>query len=144
MNAGQVIGLLCCFGFILFVFIAFEVIIFRIACAICRVQQPGFLPTVGLVFALIVVPAILDAIISAILIRVYEATKYPLWEAGIVQFFLALPIHMSICSFLHAKIISIPLGQALAVWLVEKLMKLGLLVVFVGVVAILVLIAPGN
>jgi hypothetical protein len=144
VNFPQAVAILCCFGFLVFVFVAFEVVIFRIACALCRVPQPGFIQTVGLVFTLIVVPAILDAIISAILIRVYEATRYPLWEAGIVQFFLALPIHMSICSFLHSKIISIPIGQALAVWLVEKLMKLALLVVFVGVVAILVLIAPGN
>ena len=139
MNGGQALGFLCCVGFVLFLVLGFEVAVFRLACAACRVPQPALPRTVGMVFVLLVVPAIVDGIFSGILYEVYTATQYPLWEAGVVQFFLALPAHMAICSAIHAKMMAIRVTQGVAVWLVEKLMKLALVAAVAGVVAVLVL-----
>jgi hypothetical protein len=139
VNGAQALGILCCFGIILFVFLGFEVALFRLSCAICKVPQPGIVRTVGIVFLLLVVPAIVDGIFGGVLIEIYKATEYPLWEAGLVQFFLALPVHMAICSFIHARTVGIRVGQGLSVWLVEKLLKLTLLVAVVGIVTVLVL-----
>ncbi|OWK36141.1 hypothetical protein [Fimbriiglobus ruber] len=139
MNPGQVFAVLCCLGFMLAIVLAFEVAVFWLACALCKIPQPGFFRTCGIVVMLLVIPAVVDGIFGAILYEVYTATAYPLWEAGVVQFFLALPVHMAICSFIHAKMINIRLGQGLAVWLVEKLLKLTLVVAAVGVTAVLVL-----
>ena len=91
MNGAQVFGVLCCLGFVLFVFLGFEVAVFRISCALCKVPQPGVARTFGIVFLLLVIPAVVDGVFGGVLIEVYKATEYPLWEAGLVQFFLALP-----------------------------------------------------
>jgi hypothetical protein len=144
VNGAQVFGVLCCLGFVLFVFLGFEVAVFRISCALCKVPQPGIVRTVGIVFLLLVVPAFVDGVFGGILIEAYEATEYPLWEAGLVQFFLALPVHMAICSAIHARTVGIRVGQGIAVWLVEKLLKLSLLVAIVGIVTVLVLAGPGK
>ncbi len=144
MNGPQVLGFFCCLGFILFLFLGFEVAVFRISCALCRVPQPGLARTCGLVFLLLIVPAIVDGIFSGVLIEVYKASEYPLWEAGVVQFFLALPAHMAICSAIHAKTVGIRVGQGLSVWLVEKLLKLALVVAVVGIITVLILAGPGK
>ena len=144
MNGAQALVLLCCLGFVLFVVLGFEVAVFRVSCALCKVPQPGIARTVGIVFLLLVAPAVVDGVFGGVLIEVYKATEYPLWEAGLVQFFLALPVHMAICSAIHAKTVGIKVGQGVAVWLVEKLLKLGLLVAVVGVVTVLVLAGPGK
>lgn len=144
MNGAQVFGVLCCLGFVLFVFLGFEVAVFRIACALCKVPQPTVARTFGIVFLLLVVPAVVDGVFGGVLIEVYKATEYPLWEAGLVQFFLALPVHMAICSLIHAKTVGVRVGQGVAVWLVEKLLKLALLVAVVGIITVLVLAGPGK
>jgi hypothetical protein len=144
VNPAQALGILCCLGFALFLFLGFEVAVFRISCALCKVPQPGVARTFGIVFLLLAVPAVVDGIFGGILIEVYKATEYPLWEAGLVQFFLALPVHMAICSAIHAKTVGIHVGQGVAVWMVEKLLKLALLVAVVGIITVLVLAGPGK
>ena len=144
MNPAQVIGFLCCLGVLLGLVLAFEVGVFRLACGLCRVPLPSAGRTVGLVLLLLAVPAVVDGAFGSVLYEVYVRTNYPLWEAGVVQFFLALPAHMAICSFLHCKVMQLPLGRGLAVWLVEKLLKLGLLVLVGGVVGFVVLVAQAG
>jgi hypothetical protein len=141
VNPAQVFGVLVCLGVALALLLAFEVGVFRLACRICEVPLPPPGRTLGLVLTLLVVPAVVDAVFSGLLYEAYTAGGWPLWEAGIVQFFLALPAHMAICSVIHAKAMRLPLGSGLAVWLVEKLLKLGLVclaLVLVGGVVLLV------
>ena len=139
MKPGEALGVLCCLGFILFLILAFEVALFRISCALCRVPQPGLVRTAGVVLVMLVVPAVVDAVFGSVLFEAYRAAEYPLWESGLVGFFLALPVHMTICSAIHARMVRIRMTQGIAVWLVEKLIKLTLLVAVVGVIALLVL-----
>jgi hypothetical protein len=140
VNPGQVFGVLCCLGFLAAGVVAFEVGVFRLSCAICRVPMPPHGRTLGLVLTLLAVPALVDGAFSGILYELYTAQQAPLWEAGIVQFFLALPAHMVICSLLHAKAMRLPLGDGLAVWVVEKLLKLALVLFALAVVGVVVLI----
>lgn len=144
MNGAQALGVLCCLGFVLFLLLGFEVAVFRISCALCKVPQPGLARTCGIVFLLLIVPAFVDGLFSGILIEIYKASAYPLWEAGLVQFFLALPAHMAICSTIHAKTVGIRVGQGISVWLVEKLLKLTLLLAIVGIITLLVLAGSGK
>ena len=136
MNGGQVFATLLCFAGVIFVLLGFEITVFRIACLACRVPQPGFFRSIGMVMVLLVVPAVVDGIVGSVLFELYKASNYPLWEAGLVQFFLALPIHMAICSTIHAKMMSLRLGQGIEVWFVEKVMKFTLLLLIVGAVAL--------
>lgn len=139
MKPGEALGLLCCLGTILFLILGFEVAIFRVACSLCRVPQPGLVRTTGIVAVLLLVPAVVDAIVGAILTEAYLAGNYPLWEAGLVEFFIALPVHMAICSTIHAQMVRIPMTHGLSVWLVEKLLKLMMLAAIVGVIALVIL-----
>ena len=143
MNAGQAIAVLLCLGTFLFLILAFEVAVFLIACAACRVPRPGVLRTVGLALLLVAVPSVVDAIFSGALYEIYKATNYPLWEAGLVSFFISLPVHMTICSVIHAKVVRIRVTEGVAVWLVEKLIKLTLLTALVGMIAVLLLLSKG-
>lgn len=140
MNGPQVLVFLLCLGTVLAGIFAFEVAIFRIACGLCRVPRPGFFRTLGIVSVLLVVPAVVDAIFGGVLYEVYSAAGFPIWEAGIVQFFLALPVHMAICSTIHAKMMDVRVTQGLGVWLVEKFLKLILAVGLVAVVGLIVLV----
>lgn len=139
MNAGQAIFVLLCLGMTVFLILAFEVSVFLVACAACRVPRPGVLRTVGLALILVVVPTVVDAVFSGALFEIYRATNYPLWEAGLVGFFISLPVHMAICSVIHAKVVQIRVTEGVAVWLIEKLIKLTLLAAVAGVVALFLL-----
>ena len=59
--------------------------------------------------------------------------------AGFVAFFLGLPVHMAVCSSIHAKMLRRPLSEGISVWLVEKSIKLGLISIGLGIVALLIL-----
>ena len=140
MNPAQVVPLLVCVGMVMLTVLGFEVFVFRLSCLICRVPQPGLVRSFGMVGVLLFVPAVVDAVFGAGLAEAYRAGGYPLWEAGLVQFFLALPAHMAICSFIHAQMMNLKLGEGLAVWFVDKLLKAVVLLTLVGGVALLVVL----
>lgn len=135
MNPAQVVAVLICLGVVLSALLAFEVGAFRLACRLAGVPQPGPLRAVGIVLVLLVVPTVADALLAAGLAEVYVAGGYPLWEAGIVELFVALPVHMAVCSVLHARMMNLRVGEGLSVWFVEKALKLGLLLLAAGIVA---------
>ena len=137
MNPAQLVPAVVCLGMVLLTVLGFEVFVFRLSCLICRVPQPGLVRSFGMVGVLLFVPAVVDAAFGAGLTQVYRAGGYPLWEAGLVQFFLALPAHMAICSLIHAQMMNLKLGEGLAVWFVDKLLKAVVLLTLVGGVALL-------
>ena len=124
-----------CLAMILFLVVSFEVATFLMACKLSDVPSPGLMRGFGIVMVLLVIPGIFDAIFGSVLFEIYKAADYPLWEAGLCQFFLALPMHMGLCAVIHAKMMGLKLGQGLTVWLVEKVLKLGVAAVIAGVVA---------
>lgn len=140
MDPGQLFLLLTCLGVVVATVFGFEIAVFRLACRLCGVPQPGFVRTVGMVSVLLFVPGLVDGAVYAGLHSAYKASSYPVWEAGLVQFFVALPVHMAICSAIHARMMNIQLSEGVAVWFVEKLLKLVLLLVVVGVVAAAILV----
>ena len=140
VNQAQLVPALVCVGAVLLVVLGFEVFIFRLSCLICRVPQPGLFRSFGTVSVLLLVPAVVDAVFGAGLAEAYRAGGYPLWEAGLVQFFLALPAHMAICSVIHAHLLNLKVGEGLAVWFVDKLLKAVVLLTLVGGVALLVVL----
>jgi hypothetical protein len=136
LNGAVIITAILCFAFIIFMVVAFEVAAFLVACRLSDVPSPGLMRGFGIVLVLLVVPAIFDALFGSVLFEVYKARNYPLWEAGLCQFFLALPMHMGICALIHAKMMSLKFGQGLTVWFVEKVLKFGIAAVIAGIVAL--------
>lgn len=141
MNPGAVLTVLVCVGMVLLTVLGFEVFVFRLACMLCRMPQPGVTRSFGMVCVLLVVPGVVDAVFGAGLAEAYLAGGYPLWEAGVVQFFLALPAHMAICSFIHAHMMGLKVSEGVSVWFVEKLLKAVVLLTLLGGVLLLVLLA---
>ncbi len=144
-NPAQIVAVGLCLGFFALVLLCFEIFVFRLSCLLSGVPRPGLLRTVSLVTVLLAIPAIVDGFFAAILAEVYLSAGYPLWEAGLVQFFLALPAHMAICSFIHARIMRVRLGEGLSVWFMDKLLKAGVILAAVAcVVALVALVKVGT
>ena len=137
VNPAALVTALVCLGMVLLTVVGFEVFVFRLSCLVCGVPQPGLFRSFGTVGVLLFVPAVVDAVFGAGLAEAYRAGGYPLWEAGLVQFFLALPAHMVICSAIHARLMNLTVGEGLAVWFVDKLLKAVVLLTLVGGVALL-------
>ena len=144
MNGGQLFVGLCCLGLIGFFFLGFELLIFRVACGICHLEQPGFFRTMGVLSAIKFIPWIVIGLLSGVLYAAYEKANYPIWEAGIVWFLLALPIQMVMCGFIHARIMNIRFGEGVSVWFVEKTLKAVLLLALVGIISLFILFGRGN
>ena len=132
-----------CIGVMLFALLAFAVFIFMMACRWCGVERPRFPAAAGIVIVSWVVWTIVEAILVAVLQYVYESAGYPLWEARIVSFFLALPLDLTIATGLHMALMRAPLGKAVEVWYIQRLILLAIVLALTAVVAVGFLAAKG-
>ena len=139
MKGMQLLLFLPCAAFVLLAYLTFEVMIFRWSCRLARVPRPTLLRSVSIVLVVIFAVSVAEGILGSAITEAYILGGYPLWEAGFVAFFLGLPVHMAVCSALHARMLRRPLGEGLSVWLVEKTIKLGLISVGAGLMALLIL-----
>ena len=130
---------LVCGAFVFVAYFVFEVLLFRYSCRLAKVPRPGLLRSVAIVVVVLFAVSLAEGALGGLVREAYVLGGYPLWEAGFVAFFLGLPVHMAVCSALHAKMLARPLSEGLAVWLVEKSIKLGLISVGAGIVALLIL-----
>jgi hypothetical protein len=131
---------LFCFAFVAVVYLAFEVLVFRLACRLARVGQPTTGRTIAMTFAVVLAVFVAEGILATAVERAYTLGGFPLWEAGLVGFFLGLPVHMALASVIHAKMMRVTMGEAVGVWFVEKSMKLGLMAVVAGLFGVLLLV----
>lgn len=144
MNAGPMLGVLCCLSGFLTGWLLFELLLFRVSCALCGIPLPSLVRSAVIVVALLVAPIFVEAILFAVLTEAYAASKYPLWEAEVVLAFLALPVHMVLCSAVHARMMAVRVRDCLGVWFVEKAIKFALLLPVAGLVGLIILAAPGK
>ena len=136
---GPLLLYLVCGAFVFVAYFVFEVLLFRYSCRLAKVPRPGFLRSVAIVVVVLFAVSLAEGALGGLVREAYVFGGYPLWEAGFVAFFLGLPVHMAVCSALHAKMLGRPLSEGLSVWLVEKSIKLGLISIGAGIVALLIL-----
>ena len=139
-----VLVFLLCVAFLVVTYLLFEVLVFRLACRLARVPPPTAGRTVGLTFVVVAVAFVVEGILAAAVERAYSFGGFPLWEAGLVGFFLGLPVHMLLASAIHAKMLGVTMGEALGVWFVEKSMKLAMVALAAGLFGALVLLQRVN
>ena len=132
MKGPQLLLFLACGAFVLLAYFVFEVLVFRYSCKLARVPRPSLLRSISIVIVVLFAVSVAEGALGSIIREAYVAGGYPLWEAGFVAFFLGLPVHMAVCSALHAKMLGRPLSEGLSVWIVEKSIKLGLISVGAG------------
>ena len=143
MKPLQLLLLLTCAAFVLMAYFAFEVMLFRLSCSLAKLPRPTVPKSVGIVFAVLFAEILTQGALGGIVTEAYLAGGYPLWEAGLVAFCLGLPVHMLVCAGLHAKLMAIRLTDGIAVWVIEKSIKFGVLLVGGGVVGLVFLLGRG-
>ena len=115
-----------CVAFFVVVYLVAEVLLLRLACRIARVNPRTVFRSVGLVLAALFIGALAEGMLGWGVERAYSLGGYPIWEAGLVGFFLGLPVHMLLISALHSKMMRVTFGEGMAVWFVDKAMKLAI------------------
>ena len=115
------------------VYFFFEVSMFRFSCRVAKVTLPAPLRVLSVVFTSIVIGLVTASVLAGLIERVYTLGGFPIWEASLVGVFVELPVHMLLVSAMHSRMTGIAYRDALAVWYVEKLIKLVMLAVFGGV-----------
>ena len=139
----QVVLIVACGLFVVLAYFAFEVMLFRLSCALARLPRPSVPRSVGIVFAVAFAVSVAEGLLGVGVTRAYQAGGYPLWEAGLVGFLLGLPLHMLVCAYIHSRMTGIRLDDGIAVWKIEKSIKFGVLLVGGAVVGIVFLLSRG-
>ena len=127
MNPAAPIAI-ACIAFVVVVYLIAEVLILRLACRITRVNPRTVFRSIGLVLASLFVGALAEGALGWGVERAYSLGGFrdKIWEAGLVGFFVGLPMHMLVISFLHAKMMRVTYGEGMSVWFVDKAMKLAI------------------
>jgi hypothetical protein len=127
MNPAAPLAILCiAFGVV--IYLIAEVLLLRLACKIARVNPRTVFRSIGLVLASLFIGALAEGVLGWGVERAYSLGGFrdKIWEAGLVGFFVGLPLHMLLISFLHAKMMRVTFGEGLSVWFVDKAMKLAI------------------
>jgi hypothetical protein len=132
----------CCAGFFLFTILAVAVALFQIACVMSRVPKPGFLRASWVVGVTFLVWSVAEGVVAGSVHAVYENLNYPLWEAGLVTFFLGLPVDLIISSGVHAGLLRMRFGKAVEVWFAHRMILLTIVMALAGVAAVAILASP--
>lgn len=131
-----VILLACCFFAVLLVPVLLFVLtsVFRQACVLCGLPRPSVATAAGVMLLVWVSKTLSEAVMNVIVQESCRAAGVPQWEAGVIVFFLLLPIDLLISASLHAGLMNIKFGKGVEVWFVQMLMYLSMLLV-VGIIA---------
>jgi hypothetical protein len=136
---GGAFAIVCCVGVILFAILAGAVLLFRLACALAGVPRPTFFKAAGIIIVTFTVLSVAEGIMAGIVQAIYQDLNYPLWESGLVTFFIGLPIDLAIASGIHAAFLRIPFGKAVEVWFAHRLIMLTIVMAVAGVAAVAIL-----
>ena len=119
---------LACLALVVVVYLVAEVLLLRLACKIARVNPRTVFRSIGLVLASLFVGTLAEGALGWGVERAYSLGGFrdKIWEAGLVGFFVGLPLHMLLISFLHAKMMRVTFGEGMSVWFIDKAMKLAI------------------
>jgi len=114
-----------------------EVMIFRVSCTIAGVPRPGVGRSIGVILLSMFTLSITSTLLGGAVWWVHQAANFPLWEAGLVAFFIGLPVSMLVNGIIHAKMTEMRLSDGMAVWFVEKLIVAILIGLTLGLLALI-------
>lgn len=141
MKPVQLILVLACVSFVVMAYFAFEVMLFRLSCALAKLPRPSVPRAVGIVCAVALAVAAAEGVLGFAVTQAYIAGNYPLWEAGLVTFLVGLPVHMAVCATVHAWLMDIKFSDGIAVWKIEKGIKAAVIAVGAGVAGLVFLLS---
>jgi hypothetical protein len=134
--------LFCCVvGILLIPLILFLLTyVYRLACVLCGLPRPSVLNASGVMLVTVVSVALAESVMGAVVELSCKSAGLPGWEAGVIIFFLILPIDLVISSGVHAGLMGIRFGKGIEVWFVQRLIYLSLLAAIAFIAALVVLI----
>lgn len=137
-----VLFLFCCVVGILLIPLTLFVLtyVYRVACVLCGLPRPSVLNASGVMLVTVVCVGLAESIMGAFVEFACHAARLPPWEAGVIIFFLVLPIDLVISSGVHAGLMGVRFGKGIEVWFVQRLIYLSLLAAVAFVAAVVVLI----
>jgi hypothetical protein len=114
--------------------------VYRLSCVLCGLPRPTVLNASGVMLVTVVSVALAESVMGAVVDVACKSAGLPGWEAGVIIFFLILPIDLVISSGIHAGLMAIRFGKGIEVWFVQRLIYLSLAAAVAFVAAIVVLI----
>ena len=140
--ANGLVLLICCFLLVLLLpgVLFLFTYIFRQACVLSGLPKPTVLAAAGHLFLITIAQFFVDFIMVNAVEWGCDWAKVPRWEAGIIIFFLFLPIDLVISSGIHAGLMGIKFGKGIELWFVQRLIYLSILAAIAFVAAIVFLV----
>lgn len=136
---------LCCFLVLLVPVLLFLfTYIFRQACAWSGLPKPSVLTAAGVMLLIRISTTVCEALMDLMVSETCKAAGLPVWESGIIVFFLLLPIDLIISAGLHAGLMNIKFGKGIEVWFVQWLIILSIVASVAFVVGVAVLVVQMN
>ena len=132
----QVLVVLGMFLFVLFAVLGAAILVFRVACRLCGVEAPGVMKSAVIIVATTAVLAVCEVVMASAVRGVYDRLNYPLWEAGVVAFFVGLPVDLVVASAVHAAFLRVKFGKAVEVWFAHRLILLTFVMLAAGLIAV--------
>ncbi|HSQ55635.1 MAG TPA: hypothetical protein VLM40_07810 [Gemmata sp.] len=131
--------LACCFFLVLAVplFLFVFTSVFRHSCVLCGLPKPSVATAAGVLLLMRVSTTISEAILNVIVMESCRVAGLPRWEAGIIVFFLLLPVDLLISAGLHAGLMNIKFGKGIEVWFMQMLIYLGIAII-AGVIGLII------
>lgn len=138
--------LACCFFLVLLVPLLLFLLtyVYRLACTLSGLPKPSVISATGVMLVTVVSVGVAESIMGWAVEESCASAGLPRWEAGVITFFLALPVDLLISSAIHARLTSMRFGKAIEVWFIQRLIYLVILAAIVFVAALYVLIKQMN
>jgi hypothetical protein len=114
--------------------------IYRWSCVLCGLPRPTVLVAAGIMFVGWLSLAMAVGVLELIVREVCGAAGVPLWEAGIVLFFLALPLDLTVSAGIESGLMGVRFGKGVELWYTQRLIQLSILAAVGFVAGVIVLI----
>jgi hypothetical protein len=136
----------CCFFLVFLIPLLLFLLtyVYRLACVLSGLPKPSVLSAAGVMLVTVVSVGVAESVMGYVVEVSCASAGLPRWEAGVITFFLALPVDLVISSAIHAGLMAMRFGKAIEVWFIQRLIYLLILAAVVFVAALYVLIRGMN
>lgn len=101
--------------------------IYRWSCQLCGLPKPTVLVAAGIMFVAWVSLGMAVGMLRAVVNEACAAANVPRWESGIILFFLALPLDLSVSAGIESGLMGVRFGKGVEMWYTQRLIQLSIL-----------------
>jgi hypothetical protein len=136
------------FGVIIFCFVLLMLVplalflvtfIYRWSCSLCGLPKPTVLVAAGIMFVAWLSLGMAVGVLRAVVVSACTAAELPRWEAGLITFFLALPLDLVVSASIESGLMGARFGKGVEMWYTQRLIQLTL-VASIGLVVGLIIL----